>query len=94
MDLNNLLLNLGLDDFLEGDGISGELGNTLSELLNSHLVFVEVEAERGLVVDVSLLLEIKGSGAGSVELLGDGSVGVEELLKEVGLFMNRLAIRK
>lgn len=91
---HNLLLDLGLDDILEGDGISGELGDTLSELLNSHLVLVEVEAESGLVVDVSLLLKVEGSGAGSVELLGDGSVGVEELLKEVGLFIIGLVIGK
>ncbi|KAI6752918.1 hypothetical protein HG531_005087 [Fusarium graminearum] len=40
-----------LEDALEGDSIGSELANTLSELLNSHLVLVEVEAEESLVLD-------------------------------------------
>lgn len=74
-----------LEDVLEGDGIGSKLADTLAQLLDGHLVLVEVESEEGLVVDVGLLLEVQGRGAGSVQLLGDGLVGVEELLKKVGL---------
>lgn len=82
---NHLSLNLGLDDILQRDSISSELADTLTELLNSHLVLVEVEAEGGLVVDVGLLLNIESGSTLGVELLGDGLGGVHELLEEVGL---------
>ena len=81
----HLCLNLGLEGILEGDGIGGELADTLAELVNGHWVLVEVEAEVGLVVDVGLLLEVEGRGGGGVKLLGDGIGGVLEVLKEVGL---------
>lgn len=74
-----------LKDSLEGNGVSSELADTLTELLDGHLVLVEVEAEEGLIVDVGLLLEVQSSGLLSVELLGDGLLGVEELLEQVGL---------
>lgn len=74
-----------LEDTLEGNGVSSELADTLTELLDGHLVLVEVEAEEGLIVDVGLLLEVQSSGLLSVELLGDGLLGVEEVLKQVGL---------
>jgi hypothetical protein len=51
---------LGLEGVLEGDGIGGEFGDTLTELLDGHLVLVEVEAEEGLVIDVGLLLKVEG----------------------------------
>ena len=41
-DLRGELL---LDDVLKGDGISGELADTLAQLLDGHLLLVEVEAE-------------------------------------------------
>lgn len=47
-----------LEDVLEGHSIGGELADTFAELLDGHLVLVEVEAEVGLVVDVGLLLEV------------------------------------
>ena len=51
--LKNLsLLELLLEDILEGDGVSSELADTLAELVNGHGVLVEVEAEEGLVVEV------------------------------------------
>lgn len=74
-----------LEDTLEGNGVSSELADTLTELLDGHLVLVEVEAEESLIVDVGLLLEVQSSGLLSVELLGDGLLGVEELLEQVGL---------
>lgn len=70
---------------LEGDGVGGKLADALAQLLDGHLVLVEVEAEQGLVVDVRLLLNVKGGSGGGVELLGDGLGGVEELLEQVGL---------
>jgi len=51
--LKNLsLLELLLEDILEGDGVSSELADTLAELVDGHGVLVEVEAEEGLVVEV------------------------------------------
>lgn len=81
-----------LEDVLEGDGIGGKLADTLAQLLDGHLVLVEVESEEGLVVDVGLLLEIQRRGAGRVQLLGDGLVGVEELLEQVGLNKGRMLV--
>ncbi|KUI73533.1 hypothetical protein VM1G_11889 [Cytospora mali] len=79
------LCKLALEDVLEGDGVSSELADTLTQLLDGHLVLVEVEAEERLVVDVRLLLEAEGGSSGGVKLLGDGGVGVEEVLEQVGL---------
>ncbi len=79
------LLDLLAEDVLESDGISSELGNTLTELLGGHLILVEVEAESSLVVDVGLFLDVERVGVGCIELLGDGVGGVVELLEEVGL---------
>jgi len=76
-------LDLGLEDILEGDGISGKGTDTVGELLGGHLVFVEVEAEFGLVVDVGLPLDVEGVGALGCELLWDGFLGVVKLLEEV-----------
>jgi hypothetical protein len=78
--------NLGelfLEDALESDSISSELADTLSELLNSHLVLVEVEAEESLVFDVRLLLDVQRRGLRSIKLLGDRLRGVEEVLEQV-----------
>lgn len=76
-----------LEDTLEGDSVSSELADTLSELLDGHLVLVEVEAEGSLALDVRLLLDVQGRGLRSIELLGDGLGRVEEVLKQVGLHM-------
>lgn len=81
----NLLGELLFDDLLEGDSISSELADTFPELLDRHLVLVEVEAECGLVVDVGLLLQVERGSGGSVELLGYCRAGVVELLEEVRL---------
>jgi hypothetical protein len=58
----HLCLNLLAKDVLERHGVGCKLGNTLAELLNGHLVLVEVEAEVGLVVNVRLLLEVERAG--------------------------------
>lgn len=76
-----------LEDALEGDGVGSELADTLTELLDGHLVLVEVEAEVGLVVNVRLLLDVEAGGLGAVELLGDRLSGAEEVLEQVGLVM-------
>jgi hypothetical protein len=81
------LLDLLTEDVLEGDSIGSEFRDTLAELLGSHLVLVEVEAEGGLVVDVALLLNVKRVGLGSIELLGNGLCGVVQLLEKVGLYV-------
>ena len=66
------LLKLSLDEILESLGISSELGDTLSQLLDGHLIFVEGETELSLVVDVGLLGDVESGSFGGVELLGDG----------------------
>jgi hypothetical protein len=53
-----LCLDLLTQDVLERDGV-GEFRDALAELLDGHLVLVEVKAEVGLVVDVALLLNIE-----------------------------------
>lgn len=58
----NLCLDLLAQDVFKRDGISSEFRDTLAELLDSHLVLVEVEAEVGLVIDVALLLKIERAG--------------------------------
>ena len=83
--MSDLLLQLLLENVLEGDGIRGEFADTLAELVHGHGVLVEVEAESGLVVEVGLLLNVECRGLGSVELLGDGLLAVVQLLKERGL---------
>jgi len=55
--------NLLAQDILQGDGISGELADTLAQLLHRHGVLVEVESEVGLVIDVGLLLDVEALGA-------------------------------
>lgn len=82
----NLRGELLLDDVLKGDSIGGELADTLTQLLDGHLLLVEVEAEERLVADVRLLLDVERRGGGGVELLGDGVVRVDELLQQVGLW--------
>lgn len=65
------LLKLLPQNTLERHSIGGELGDTLTELLDCHLLLVEVEAVRCLVIDISLLLNVETLGCGSVELLWD-----------------------
>jgi hypothetical protein len=79
------LVELLLDDVLEGDGVGSELANTLTELLDGHLVLVEVESEGRLIANIGLLLNIEAGGTGGVELLGDVIGGVEEFLEQTGL---------
>jgi hypothetical protein len=81
-----LALDLLAQNILEGDGIRSELGDTLTKLLDGHLVLVEVEAELRLVVDVALLLEVERVGVFGDELLGDLVLRVVKLLEQVGLF--------
>lgn len=50
--------DLLLEDILEGDGVRGKLGDTLPQLLNGHLLLVEVEAEQRLVVQVGALGDV------------------------------------
>lgn len=81
----NLVLELGLEDTLQGLGISSELADTLAQLLDGHLVLVEVEAERRFVIDVGLLLDVEVLSVLGLELPWHGLGGVLELLEQVGL---------
>jgi hypothetical protein len=54
-----LCLNLCLEDGLECLSISCELPDTIGQLLGGHLVLVEVEAEKRLVSEVSLLGDLE-----------------------------------
>lgn len=81
---NSLCPELLLDNVLERDGIGSELADTLAELLNGHLVLVEVEAEVSLVRDVRLLLNVEGACRAGLELLGNSLLGVLELLQQAG----------
>lgn len=83
----HLCLNLGLEDILQRNSIGSKLADSLTQLLNSHLVLVEVESEVRLVVDIGLLFDVEGLGVGSVELLGNGVGGTLQLFKKVGLFL-------
>lgn len=80
--VTHLCAELALQDVLQGDGVGGELADTLSQLLDGHLVLVEVEAVQGLVADVRLLLDVQRRRGRGVELLGDGLLGVEQLLEQ------------
>ena len=80
-----LSLDLGLEEVLQGHSVGGELGDTLAELLDGHGLFVEVESEESLVLEVSTLRDVEGSSSGGVEFLGNGGGGVQEILQKVGL---------
>ena len=77
----SLRLNLLPENVLKCDGVGGEFGDTLTQLLNSHLLLVKVEAEVGLVLDVSLLLNVERSRLRSIKLRGDIVLGVVELFE-------------
>lgn len=81
-----LSLDLGLEEILQSHSIGGELGDTFAELLDGHGLFVEVESEESLVLEVGALRDVEGSSSGGVEFLGDGGGGVQEILEEIGLY--------
>jgi len=78
------LLDLLAEDLLEGDGVSGELADTLGELVHGHGVLVEVEAEESLVLEVALLLNLKLGDVLGLELLGNRVGAVVHLLEKIG----------
>jgi hypothetical protein len=45
----HLCVDLGLENLLEGDSISSKLRDAFSQLLNGHLLLVEIEPEKSLV---------------------------------------------
>ena len=55
---SHLCVDLLLEDILKGDGVCCKFANTLRELVYSHGVLVEVEAEVRLVCEVALLLNV------------------------------------
>jgi hypothetical protein len=64
--------------------LTSEATDTLAQLLGSHRVLVEREAELGLVVDVALLRDVEGLRRLGVQLLRDGDLRVVEFLEEGG----------
>jgi hypothetical protein len=44
-EMEYLCLDLGFEDFFQGHGVSGKLGDTLTELLDRHLILIEEETE-------------------------------------------------
>lgn len=81
----HLCLDLLPKDVLESLGVSGELADTLAELVDGHCNLVEVETEEALVVEVALLLNVEAGHVGCLELLWDAVLAVVELLKETRL---------
>ena len=81
------LRELLLEGVLKSHGVGSELRDTLAQLLSSHGVFVEVEAECGLVVDVGLLVKIEVGGLTGVELFGNRVGGVDEVFEQIWLLL-------
>ena len=79
------------EDALERDGIGGKPGDTLAQLLNSHGLLVEVEAEESLVINVRFLLDIQRSGVLSIKLLRDIGGRIVKFFEKFGLRANTLA---
>jgi len=90
----NLREHLLLDNVLELVGSSRERRDAVTELFNSHLVLVEVEAVLGLVVEVLELGEVEALCVLCVELLRNLVLGVVELLEEGGLYLYESVIER
>ena len=83
-------LELLLQVILERNSISSEFADTLTQLLNSHGILVEVESEVGFVVNVGLLWEVQALSVCGIELLRNGFGGGLQLFEEVGLYADSL----
>lgn len=81
-DIN--LLELLLEQVLESLAVLVESSNTLVELVVGHLVTLELLGKLLLVVNKGYLLDRVLLGSLRLELLGNGLVGVHELLQELG----------
>jgi len=79
------LLDLLPQNVLKRDGIGRELGDALAQLLDGHLVLVEVEAVEGLVVEVVALRDVERLGVFGVEFLGHFVGRVVEIFQVIGL---------
>ncbi len=84
------LLNLLPQHILKRNGISRELGDALAQLLDGHLVLVEVEAVEGLIVEVVALGDVERLGVFGVEFLGHFVRRGVEVFEEVGLMRRNL----
>lgn len=78
-------LDLLLKLLLQGHRIRSKLRDALAQLLRSHGVLVEVEAELGLILDVGALRYIQFCGVSRVQLLRHWVGRVIQLLQEVRL---------
>ena len=65
------LFNLLPQDPFERNRIRRELGDALAQFLDGHLVLIEVEAVKGLVVEVVALRDVERLGVLCVEFLRD-----------------------
>lgn len=79
------LLDLLSENVLERDGIGREFRDAFPELVDSHGVLVEVEAEQRLVFQVGFLGDIQGFGSLGIELLRDRIGRVVKVLEKGGL---------
>lgn len=77
------LLDLLPENALQCDCIRRKLADTFSELLNRHLLLIEVEAEQRFVVDISALGNVQLVGIISEQLLGHLVCRVIEVLEQV-----------
>lgn len=66
----HLSINLLAEDVLQCDGISSKFRYAFPQLLNSHCLFVEIETEQRLVVDVGFLWDVESRGVFSVQFQG------------------------
>jgi hypothetical protein len=65
------LLDLLPQYILQEPCIASKFGNTLPKFLDCHLVLVEVEPERSLIIDITLLRQIEATSFSSVKFDGD-----------------------
>lgn len=79
------IFDLLLQNAFKSYGISGEFRDTFSQLLDSHGLLIEVEAEFSLIVNVRLLGDIKISRVFGDQLLWNLVLRVVELFEIVGL---------
>lgn len=81
---HSCLLDLLPEDAFEGDSISSKLADTFSQFLDGHLLFVEVEPEERLVIQVASLGDVKFRCTLGVKLLWHIVCAVIEFLEQIG----------
>lgn len=64
--------------------------DAVTQLVNGHLLLIELESELGFVIEVFLLLDVEAVGVVGLELGGDRVSAVVELFEESGLVSTSL----